>query len=315
MRPSPDGQERPAPPRGEGGHLVLRLEADGGVPSSARGGPWLCPPSTGLLSPLQSRQPFPGEQTLSTCWLHTGRPRQRRRPHVWLAGGFRPHSPALGPALALSAAHRSALPAAPSAGFPSYTRGQAVPPALGLGVAAQPPSSAPAGLLPPSATSQVPPPLLRAPQRVPRPHRLTGGRHCRVPGTWPFRQSVPETPSLPTPHGHALCQHLLEQHPFPDLNLSLRLPQRSPRPGGLQQGWSGGRVTPSVRALGVVPASPGASWLVATSLSLRGFFPCPSCVCSLVRTLVMSREGPGSQDEPVLASRTCSGLRLSWILG
>lgn len=49
--------------------------------------------------------------------------------------------------------------------------------------------------------------LLRAPRRVPRPPRLMDGCHGRVPGTWPFRQSVQsETPSSPPLHGHALCQ-------------------------------------------------------------------------------------------------------------
>lgn len=57
--------------------------------------------------------------------------------------------------------------------------------------------------------------LFRAPWRGPRPPRLTGGHHCRVPGTWPFRQSVQQNTILPTPPGHALCQHLLEQHAFP----------------------------------------------------------------------------------------------------
>lgn len=274
-----------------------------GGPGSARRALVCCLPfSPGSLSPGSKLSAPVG----STRGVHA---RGSALTSGCLAGGFRTHSPALGPALALSAAHRSALPVAPSAGFPSYTRGQAVPPALGLGVAAQPPSSAPAGLHPPSATSQVPPPLLRDPQRVPRPHRLTGGRHCRVPGTWPFRQSVRETPSLPTPHGHALCQHLLEQHLFPDPNRSLCLPQRSPRPGGLQQGWSGGRVTPSVRALGVVLASPGASWLVATSLSSRGFFPCPSCVCFLVRghrsCHVMAQAPRMSSSWPVARAAAC----------
>lgn len=80
----------------------------------------------------------------------TRRPRQSRCPHVWLAGWLLPpHSQLWAPLGLTGVPARGA-----QCRVPSYTRGQAVPPALGLGVSAQAPSSAPPGLLPPGATSR-----------------------------------------------------------------------------------------------------------------------------------------------------------------
>lgn len=56
------------------------------------GGPciWLCLPSTRALSPLQSRQPFPGEQILRTCGLPTASTAEPAPARLagWLAGCF-----------------------------------------------------------------------------------------------------------------------------------------------------------------------------------------------------------------------------------
>lgn len=120
--------------------------------SSAHGGP-LHLPLPAEHSPTVSpsvQAAFPRGANSQNLWApHGAHGRAGALTSGWLAGcfhctaSFGPHSGSQG---------------CPARGaqcrVPSYTRGQAVPPALGLGVSAQPPSSAPPGLLPPGATSR-----------------------------------------------------------------------------------------------------------------------------------------------------------------
>lgn len=88
--PDPVGRVGTHPLTGGGARWtrVLRLEANGGCR------PRLCPLSTCVLSPLQSRQPFPGEQILKAMGSMRHPRQSRRLTSGWL---LPPHSPALGP--------------------------------------------------------------------------------------------------------------------------------------------------------------------------------------------------------------------------
>lgn len=223
------------------------------MPSLARGALALPAEHWSAVSPsVGAASPGPN---LRTCWLTRG---------VHARGGARSGS-------VCGSQERRAR--GTRAGFPSREAGRYLPPsAWGSQLSLQ---AQHLQVCSPSATSRSR--LLHAPARPSSPG-LTGGRHCRVPGPWPFRQSVqPETPSSP---------------PFPD-SLSLRChgkpgqgacSRAGLRPGDPeQQGPGVRRPAPCFLASGHITVF---TWLFPVSVL---------CVLPRTRTPVVSREGPAPQ--------------------
>lgn len=261
------------------------------------GGPciWLCLPSTRALSPLQSRQPFPGEQILRTCGLPTASMAEPAPARLagWLVASTA--QPALGP----PRAHRSALPTGPSAGFP-LTREPGCTPRPRPGSVSSASKLGTCMSSSPQRHQQVPPPPLRAPRHVPRSHssRRPSLSVCLapVPPGSPCRVQLRRSP--PLPWLRPMSAFVRAVLPPGTLTCPCGCHSEAPGQGAHSRGWSGSWVTPRVGpcALGCGRESCRRllacghvtvfMWLFPVSVSV--------CVLPLTRTPVLSCEGPGS---------------------